>query len=342
MTDLTDFAFGHLDRMSDERGLFEHAEGAIRREEHGYCTDDNARLLLVSARELDNQVAHRLGRLALKFVLEAQAPDGSCRNRMDRVGRWTDEASTNDCWGRSLMGLGVAAAQHPDPSIRSQALAAFNRGGTARSTWPRAMAFAAVGAVEVVAADPGHRAGRALLADTLDVIRQVGPLETDASTDWRWPEARLSYANATLAEAVIGAGAALERSVDIERGLAMLEWLLELETTRGHLSVVAVGGRGPGDSSPRFDQQPIEASAMADACSRAFAVTGDATWSRGVTVATRWFTGNNDSGLQMYNSLSGGGFDGLHADAVNRNQGAESTLAFISTMQRSRELALSR
>ena len=96
--------------MSDHRGLFEHASGTARREEHGYCTDDNARLLVVTSREPDTGIAHRLSRLALQFVCSAQVADGSCRNRMSAEGRWLDVPGTDDCWGRGLHGLGVASA----------------------------------------------------------------------------------------------------------------------------------------------------------------------------------------------------------------------------------------
>jgi hypothetical protein len=325
--------FDQLDRLSDHRGLFEHAQGTVRREEHGYCTDDNARLLVVTSREPDVGSAHRLSRLALHFVLDAQGADGRCHNRMDRSGRWTDALGTDDCWGRSVWGLGTAATHHTNPAIRRWALRGFDTAVRQRSRWPRAMAFAALGAADVVADDPGNGGARALLIDALDLI---GPVPSGA---WSWPEPRLAYANAALAEAVIAAGAALDRKPDLDRGLTMLAWLLELETTRGHLSVTAAGGRGPGDHGPRFDQQAIEVAAMADACWRAQAVTGDSTWSRGVAVAAGWFNGDNDSGLAMFDDLSGGGFDGLHAQGVNINQGAESTLAYVSTMQRAHSFA---
>ena len=125
----------------------------------------------------------------------------------------------------------------------------------------------------------------------------------------------------------------------LERGLAMLEWLLDIETPNGHLSVVGVGGRGADDVGPFFDQQPIEAAAMADACWRAFTVTGDHSWLDGIAVSADWFRGANDAGLAMYDEASGGGFDGLQAHGVNQNEGAESTLAFLSTMQRARAFA---
>jgi hypothetical protein len=174
-----------------------------------------------------------------------------------------------------------------------------------------------------------------MLADALEVI---GPISAGA---WPWPEPRLTYANATVAEAVIGAGAALEDAPALERGLTMLAWLLELETPLGHLSVTGIGGRGPGEVGPQFDQQPIEAAAMADACWRAYTATGDHSWMRGVAAAASWFTGDNDTGALMHDEDSTGAYDGLQAVGVNLNQGAESTLAFISTMQRARSFASS-
>jgi hypothetical protein len=324
----------HLERLSDDRGLFGHADRLVRREEHGYCTDNNARLLVVTTREPDIGVAHRLGYLALRFVLDAQGDDGRCHNRMDNAGQWTDEPSTEDCWGRSVWALGATAAGHPKSSTRRVALGGFDQAVGQRSEWSRSMAFAALGAADVLATDQDHHPARALLGDTLAMIGEV------PEGKWGWPEPRLMYANATLAEAVIAAGHALDRPADLDRGLAMLEWLLDLETPRGHLSVAGCDGRGPDDKGPMFDQQPIEVASMADACWRAATVTEDRSWLRGVAAAARWFSGDNDSGLQMFDESSGGGFDALQRDSVNLNQGAEATLAYLSTMQRARSLVL--
>lgn len=318
----------HLDRLCDERGLFEHAEGIVARPEHGYCVDDNARLLVVTAREPDVGVAHRLARLSLDFLRDAQTSDGRIRNRLDIHGRWSEGPSTEDCWGRSVWGLGTAAATHGNPTIRRWAHRAFDSGIRQRSRWPRAMAFAALGAAEVMAIDPHHVQARSLLVDALAVI---GPLLPGV---WCWPEPRLRYANASLAEAVVAAGAALGDDAAIARGLTMLTWLLDIETRAGHLSVTPPAGRGPDDVGPLFDQQSIEVAAIADACWRAHALTGDRRWADGIALAARWFDGANDIGAIMHDPITGGGFDGLQPHGVNLNQGAESTLAYVSTMQR--------
>jgi hypothetical protein len=320
--------FVHLDHLTDDRGLFEHAKGTTARREHGYCTDDNARLLIAVTRAVPSPVITRLGRVALGFVLEALDHDGRSRNRMDVGGAWTDRACVEDCWGRGLWSLGVVAAAHPDPDARRRAGRGFNHGARQRSPYLRSMAFAALGAGELLGRHRDHEAARSLAVDFLSLVE---PLR---SATWQWPEPTLRYANASLAEAVILCASALDRSADLERGLMMLRWLLEHETLGDHLSVAGVGGCGPADTKPQFDQQPIEVAALADACWRAASITGDVTWWEGVDRAAQWFLGRNDAGLMMIDRESGGGFDGLSASSVNRNQGAESTLAAVSTMQR--------
>jgi hypothetical protein len=328
-----DMGFEHLDNLSDARGLFEHALGTVRRPEHGYCTDDNARLLLLASRDGDAARALKVGRLALNFVRASQEPDGRVRNRMDVAGVWTDLPGVEDCWGRAMWSLGFAGVHHSDPEIAAEALRGFNQGVRQSSLWPRAMAFAALGAAEVVMADNHHRLARTLLVDAVNVIG------SDRSTEWVWPEPRLRYANASLAEAVIVCGTALHDNDVLDRGLEMLGWLLDLETASGKLSLTGVAGRGPGEMLPQFDQQSIEAAAMADACWRAHTATGDERWLDGVDAAEQWFHGRNDSHQVMYDDASGGGFDGLELNGVNDNQGAESTIALVSTMQRARLVA---
>lgn len=328
MTEPGHSTFGHLAALTDQRGLFEHARSQSPRVEHGYCTDDNARLLVVTSRETDDAVAASLSRVALRFTVAAQKRDGRTHNRMNRFGRWTDRPTTDDCWGRSLWGFGTAAAHHPDPAVADEAFEAFDRGVVRRSRWPRAMAFAALGTAEVVGSRPTHGAARALL---LDAVTAIG---IPRAQPWVWPETRLRYANAALAEAVLAAGAALGDPAVVDRGLSMLRWLLDLESGQGHLSVTGVGGRGRTDVGRQFDQQPIEVAAMADACCRALSLTGDAEWAHGVALAAAWFDGANDAQVSVRDLATGAGFDGLRSDGVNLNCGAESTLALVSTMQR--------
>ena len=320
----------HLSRLTDDRGILEHAKYEHPRFEHGYCTDDNARLLVVTARDnAENPDSALLARIAARFLIDAQRQDGSIHNRMsfDRI--WIDSPSTDDCWGRALWAFGTAVTESSDAQLRSSCFEAFGVGAHARSDSLRSMCFALLGAAEIVRIDPSHDAAQALLADGVAMFA----FHPNGHGEWIWPERRLAYANALIPEAMIAVGESLGYASLITRGTQLLHWLVNEETMDDHLSVTPVGGRGPGDPKPGFDQQPIEVAAIADAAARARAVTGDDYWEGVVDLAVNWFLGNNDGGHVMIDSESGGGYDGLQPGGVNLNQGAESTLAMISTMQ---------
>jgi hypothetical protein len=197
------------------------------------------------------------------------------------------------------------------------------------------MAFAGLGAAEVLRSQPDNIAAAALLADAAAAVGAPGE-----TPEWRWPQQRLTYANAALAEVVIAAGHLRGDDRLLVGGLGMLTWLRDLQLNDGRLSVVPVPGWQRGARRARHDQQPIEVAALADACATAGSVTGEPCWEGGVRQATEWFLGDNDAGVPMWDPATGGGYDGLTPRGPNLNQGAESTLALISTLQHARRLSL--
>lgn len=329
-------SYEHLFRLSDDGGLFEHARFTEPRPEHGYCIDDIARGLVVVARE--PAPTDELGALAdfyLWLVTDAQAEDGRFHNRRALDLRWTDQPSLEDCWGRALWGLGTAAARLPEGSAAAElALAHFDRSVLRRSSWLRAMSFAALGAAEVIIRHPDHAGARALLADAAALISSRGRI----TATWPWPEPRLRYANASLPETLLAAGSLLGDPGALADGLHLLDWLLDIETAGDHLSMTPVGGWVTGEVRPGFDQQPIEVAALADACARAYELTGTTRWKDGLLRCEAWFLGANDAGVSLVDAISGGGCDGLERLGRNENQGAESTMAMISTFQLTRGL----
>lgn len=327
--------FDHLDALTDRHALFEHARLAAPRPEHGYCVDDAARGLVVTCREpAPGPVVQRLQDRYLTFVLAAVSGDGACHNRMEFGGGWSDEPGLGDWWGRTLWGLGAAAAA---PSLtagqRARALAGFRVAAQQRSPHTRASAFAALGAAEVLRFRPTDPSALALLDH---LARTLG--RQPATDAWSWPEPRLTYSNAALAEALILAGDGLADQFVLARGLELLSFLMRVQILDDHLSVVPVGGLGPDDSPPGFDQQPIEVAAIADACASAFRVTSDPSWLLGVDLSLGWFLGENDSATVMFDPMTGSGYDGLEPLGRNENRGAESTLAVLSTAQQARRL----
>lgn len=325
-------SLAHLARMTDDTGMYEHALGAVPRRADGWCTDDNGRALAVACRS-DDPAASDLIPVYLAFLVHAHEGAGRFHLRMGFDRHWTADPDSDDANGRALFGLAVAAARGPEP-LRWSAGRLFDEAAVFRSEHPRALAHAAVAAAELVAIDPEHPAAWDLLADASRSLPR--PVNDPA---WLWPYRSLTYANALIPEALLAVGAALGDDVLVSDGLRLLAWLVDEETRKDHFSFVPTGGRGPGEPRrPAFDQQPIEASSMADACARAFDVTAEARWLEPLALAADWFRGANDSGVLLVDPVTGGGFDGLERGGVNLNQGAESTLAAISTMQQAQRL----
>ena len=325
-------SFAHLVRLTDDTGLFEHARHAIARRQLGYCTDDVARGLVVTSREADPPtMVLRLAECYLAFLAQAQDSTGAFHNRLGHDRRWTDGTGVGDWWGRALWGLGTAATRSPARWIRDEALTAFTLGAARRSPHPRAMAFAGLGAAEILRGHPDNAAAANLLGDAATAVGAPGD-----NPQWPWPQPNLTYANAALAEVVIAAGHLRADGPLLDAGLRMLTWLRDIQTTDGRLSVVPTGGWQPHAPRGRYDQQPIEVAALADACVTAASVTGEPYWDVGVRQATAWFLGDNDAHTPMWDAATGGGYDGLTPHGPNLNQGAESTLALISTLQHAR------
>lgn len=325
--------YHHLRALTDGRGVFEHALLDAPRPDHGYCVDDVARALIVVIRDPDpDPDLVRLSEIYLGFLESAIGTDGLVHNRMNVDGDWTDNHSMGDWWGRLVWAVGTAAARAPDPSIRARAMRAFQRVAQQQSPDLRAIAFAALGASEVAVIDPTDAAARRLLGALVDAV----PASNDET--WLWPEPRLTYANGSIVEALIVAGERLDNQSASDRGWELLAFLLQVESPSDRLSVTGSGGRGPEQTGPQFDQQPIEVAAIADACARAYELTGGEDWRRGIELCWQWFLGHNDSRTVMVDVATGAGFDGLERHGRNENRGAESTLAVLSTYQQMRRL----
>jgi hypothetical protein len=319
----------HLRRLTTATGLYEHALGTAPRVEHGMCVDDVARALVVVTRvPWPDAGVMTLIRTYLRFVRTAQRRHGALHNRRDAAGAWLDTPTTDDHWGRAVWALGTAAARLPAGPLASDAHRGVSEAMAGRSPHLRTTAYAALGAVELLRADPGHAGASRLVRDARDVLPRTGD---DAL--WPWPEPRLTYANAVVPEAMVAVGAVLADEGLLAAGLRLLGWLVAEQTVDGRLSVVPAGGRGPGDARPGFDQQPIEVAAIAEGAATALRFTGDPRWAVVLERCAAWFEGENDTGAPVRDLTTGGGFDGLEREGVNQNQGAESTLAWLACAQ---------
>ena len=323
----------HLSSLTTPIGLYEHCEGTTPRVEHGYCTDDVARgLMLIERLPYKSQESSRLANIYLDFLAQAQSPDGEVRNRRTSSGMWVGQATTNDHWGRALWAWGTSLRRGRDSIRAAQSYEHFELSATRRSPYLRSMMFAALGASEVLEVLPGNPIAEGLLMAALERI----PLSTRAR--WPWPEARLTYANAVIPEVMMLGGMYFNDTQLIKEGKQLLQWLVDLQSNAGRFSIIPHFGWSPGQPLPAYDQQPIEVAALVDACCTAYELTSDPMWREIALLGRSWFDGNNDQGIPMHDPASGAGFDALTNIGRNGNAGAESTISYLSVAARTENL----
>ncbi|WP_026783042.1 glycosyltransferase [Pleomorphomonas koreensis] len=337
-----------VDRMMDGCGMLQHGRSTIPDRRHGYCLDDNARALMLAvelkAEGVEIDRATRIAGTCAAFVESAWDDDRNAfRNFMGYQRNWLEDIGSQDSHGRGLWALGRAVAGTDDHGLKLWATGLAERviPASAELTSPRARAFATLGLVDWLSVYPGHRPARTLLDVFSTQLHDL--LREQRRPDWLWFEPVLAYDNARLPEALIRAGRHLGRPEMVADGLAALGWLAGMQTgDGGHFRPVGTESFGRLYSRPLpFDQQPVDAWAMIDACLAAFEADGDTEWRRHAEAALDWYLGRNDLGLRLA-TADGGCYDGLQVDRVNLNQGAESILAFqfsVSAMRRLHRLA---
>ncbi len=337
--ELPQLKLDHLRLLTDDVGILQHANFIVPNRAHGYCTDDNARALIVvlGAAELspEHEQLNELACRYLSFLDHAFNPaTGRFRNFMSYDRRWLEEEGSEDCHARAMRGLGEAVARAASENLTGVALSLFHRGLPAllELSAPRAWAYGLIGIHAYLRRFSGdseaRRAREELAGHLFDLYSR------NATDEWPWIEDKLTYANAKISQALLMSGQWLGRGDMVEAGLRSLEWLFEIQMDpKGHF--VPVGNRGwypRGGEKARFDQQPIEAHSMIEACREAFHVTQEERWIERAHRVMEWFLGRNDLNLPLYDYQSGGCCDGLTMDGVNRNQGAESTLALLMSL----------
>ena len=324
--------------LTDDTGILQHAQYATPDRRHGYCTDDNARALIVAAMHWDlyrDESILPLMHTYLSFLAHAlDEQTGRFRNFMSFDRKFTEVVGSEDSHARALWGLGMAVALCPHESMIALATHLFHHAVPAVESFasPRAWAFSIVGIhgyLRRFGGDSEVRRYRATMVDRLS-----SHFTNNMTDEWPWCEDVVTYANAKLPHALLMSGKWMQRNDLIDLGKRTLEWLLEIQTNKdGHLSIVGTNGWYPRDGErARFDQQPIEAHALVEACVEAYHVTREKDWITQAEKAFNWFLGDNDLRQPLHDFTTGGCRDGLHADRINQNQGAESTLAWLMSL----------
>ncbi len=334
---LPEISLRHVQAMTDDTGMLQHAAFSIPRYEDGYCLDDNARALLLmtlldDAGSDDPVVVRALASRYLAFVRHAfERKSGRFRNFLSYARQWIDPCGSEDSHGRALWALGAVVGRASDPGRHSLAGDLFHAAMPAVTTFtsPRAWAYVLLGIEEYLRAFQGDSTVEALRADLAD--RLLGLFQRTRQQDWPWFEESVTYCNARLPQALIVSGSRMHRKDMTEAGMRSLEWLVSVQSSPdGHFAAIGSNGFYERGASPAaFDQQPVEACATASACLEAYRVSDDTRWAEHSRRAFNWFLGQNHLQQWLYDASTGGCRDGLHPDRTNQNQGAEATLSFL-------------
>lgn len=338
---LPELNFTHLKNFTDCTGIFQHATYSIPNRNEGYCTDDNARALLVTVMNkyaqnddsLDSQIATYLTFVHHSFNKE----NGLFRNFMSYDRKWLEEAGSEDCNGRIIFVLGYIIENTLSNSVLKLVKSLFDRSIKHMSpfTSPRAIAYMIMGCVSYLNKFGGaidmKKIKKTLTDKLLDFYNRA------SSPEWKWFEEYLTYDNARLAQALLTAGKYSNNASYIKAGLESLNWLYDAlyEKEKNCLSIVGNNGwYSKGGTKAKYDQQPIEIPAMIDACYVAYSITGDNIWLDRLGIAFSWFLGNNDRQEPLCDLVTGACFDGLNSAMINQNQGAESTISWLHSLLR--------
>ena len=335
---LPEVRLDHMFLLTDDTGMLQHAVYSTPDRNHGYCTDDNARALLaatMSYRLLSDAAVLPYLERYLSFVVHAWNDElKRFRNFMSYDRRWLDQEGTEDSLARVIWALGYLTTHPPAEQDLSLAGALFHKAvdSTRSVAHPRAQALCIVGFSYYLRRFEGATQIRERMRTMADAL--FARYEQYRSDDWEWCDGHLTYNSGRIPQALLLAGQALDEQRFVDCGIRSLHWLLKIHmTSSGAISLVGNRGWWPkGGERAEFDQQPIDAAALVGACKSAYKVTGEQKWLAQMRLCFEWFLGRNILETPLVDFKTRGCCDGLNADGVNRNQGAESTLSWILSL----------
>lgn len=327
------FSLAHVRRLTDDTGIVQHAKYGIPNLKEGYCLDDNARALIMAImayKQNKSREALQMLPIYLSYIHYMQRDDGNFRNFLSFNRSYLDEVGTEDSFGRTVWALGYLINNAPNNSYREFAQELFHRSVPHFENLQhlRGIINTMIGLSHYLRVHSGDDGMMKRLADLTAVI--VKAYKQHRTDDWHWFEEKLTYDNGIFPLALLHS---CEITGDEEvRAIALesLAFLDKLTLSNGYLSPVGNDGwHHRGRVMPIFDQQAIETMAMVLMFLQAYKVTHESTYIHKMFLSYRWFLGENTLRVPLYDHETRGCCDGLEPAGINRNQGAESTLAYL-------------
>lgn len=315
--------------LTDDTGMLQHAKYGVPNPGHGYTTDDNARALIMAVLLYEKYRKKKYLNLMYRyssFLLNAQNKAGKFRNFMSYERKWLEEEGSEDCFGRCIWALGAALSNRRTPQGMKDSLGCILKKALPHVPalkFLRAKAYAAVGLAQLEAGN----AKQLVAAIAEELCRRY---ELCKEKGWLWFENSMTYCNSVLPWSLFSA----YRVTGGEKFLTTAEeslLFLEQNTFRdGYFKPIGCRGwLNKGGKAAEFDEQPVEAAETALAYLEAYRVTGNKKYREQAQKCHAWYEGGNSGGISLIDEDTGGCFDGLTADGVNLNMGAESQVSYF-------------
>lgn len=330
---MPEFKLDYIKRLTDDTGIFQHAKFGIPNRKEGYCVDDNSRAIimaLMAYEETSNTEALDLLPTYLSFTHHMQLEDGNFRNFMSFDRQYLDDKGTDDSFGRTIWALGylIHAASNRSyiefgRELFFKAIPHFKK-----LTHLRGICNTITGLSYYL---KSHAYDEMVLSELkLLIDKLITAYHCTKGEDWHWFEDKMTYDNAIFPLALFHAAEITGNEEVTKIAQESLNYLEKLTFNLNSCNPIGNDGwHHRGKVMPLYDQQAIEIMAMVLMYFQAFMVTSEPKYMNKMFTSYLWFLGENSLRIPLYDSETKGCADGLHREGVNRNQGAESTLAYL-------------
>ena len=327
------FSLAHIQRLTDDTGIVQHAKYGIPNLKEGYCLDDNSRALILTIlayQQNKSKAALDLLPIYLSYIQYMQCDDGNFRNFLSFKREYLDEVGTEDSFGRTIWSLGYLINNAPNNSYREFAKELFLKSipHFKSLTHLRGIANTMIGLTHFINAHPYDEHIKSQLDQLAEPLKAA--YRANKEGHWNWFENKLTYDNAILPLALMYHYEISKDPESREIAFESLEYLTQKTLIKGYLNPVGNDGwlYKDGGEMAIYDQQAIETMGMVMVYFKAYEITRDLTYIKQMYLSYQWFLGENSLHIPLYDYETKGCADGLQTYGVNRNQGAESTLAY--------------
>ncbi|QDH81289.1 glycosyltransferase [Echinicola soli] len=327
------FSLAHIKRLTDDTGIIQHAKYGIPNLKEGYCLDDNSRALfmvLMAYKQKRDPLALEYMPIYLSYIHYMQNPDGTFKNFLGFNRMFLDEVGSEDSFGRTILALGYLLGNAPnDAYFQTGRLLFFDAVPNFQNLRSiRSIANTIIGISYYLKTNMLDEQ----MVEMLRVLTNKLTLQykRQSTPDWKWFESLLTYDNGILPLALMHAAEILEDDEVLEIAMETMEFLTEHTMKDGFLSIIGNKEWYEKDGHRSvYAQQPIDALAMVQMYYQAFLLTRENEYLEKLFTSFMWFLGENDLRMSLYDFETKGCCDGFESYGVNRNQGAESSLAYL-------------